>query len=304
MKTKKLGICLLVAMQLSACGNRGQTVANEVVIENDKQEEKKDDVGNKSEETVIIGGAGKTEETSETNHKPQKTGKVKEKKQVSGEVIGGVGNSEVIAGLKGILNLSETDEDKLAALSDSIDMEEVEKMSDEEKQELVSSLDTLVARHEKILSNLQQVFAKAGIAVNIDATTGKITMEEGILFATNESNISAEGQQVLDEFFKVYAEVILKDDNAENIKEVRIEGNADTQGTYEYNLSLSQQRADAVKAYCEESVNELSESDKKMFINKVVAVGNSYDNPVYKEDGSVDMAASRRVEFKFILNLD
>ena len=35
----------------------------------------------------------------------------------------------------------------------------------------------------------------------------------------------------------------------------------------------------------------------------VKALGYSYDNPVYDENGDVDMDASRRVAFRFIINL-
>lgn len=34
------------------------------------------------------------------------------------------------------------------------------------------------------------------------------------------------------------------------------------------------------------------------------AVGYAYDRPVYDENGQVDMDASRRVSFRFIINTD
>ncbi len=306
-KSKRKGVCLCICVMLllCACGKSAETAQAEDKTEAPEMTEEASAEAAESGVAIIGGGVTGKEAAGET-HKPQKTGKKEEeKKEVSGEVIGGTGNGKVIAGLKGALELSEDADDKLQALSDSIDLEEVENMSEEEKAELVDSLDELAARHDAILEDIMEAFADEDIELNIDETTGKIVMADSILFATDESEVTQEGKEFLDEFAGDYIGIMLEMARADYIKEIRIEGNADQSGEYEYNKKLSEKRAEAVKTYCLESEkNGLSEQDREQFSEIGIAVGNSYDNPVYKEDGTVDMDASRRVEFKFILNLD
>ena len=81
-----------------------------------------------------------------------------------------------------------------------------------------------------------------------------------------------------------------------------IEGHTDTTADYLYNLELSQQRALAVAKYClDEKSSSIPENQIEQLQKIMTANGRSFSNPIYKEDGSVDMDASRRVEFKFRL---
>ena len=69
-----------------------------------------------------------------------------------------------------------------------------------------------------------------------------------------------------------------------------------------YNLELSQQRALSVAKYClDEETSVLSKEQIAELQTIVTANGRSYSDPVYNDDGSVNMDASRRVEFKFRL---
>lgn len=49
---------------------------------------------------------------------------------------------------------------------------------------------------------------------------------------------------------------------------------------------------------------ELLEASRTLLLEKLKAVGRSNEKPVYGADGKVDMAQSRRVSFRFIVNLD
>ena len=75
---------------------------------------------------------------------------------------------------------------------------------------------------------------------------------------------------------------------------IKIEGHTDTIGTYEYNLDLSKKRAENVAKYCKEVYPELA--------SLIQTEGKSYSEPIYNDDGTVNSKASRRVEFKIILN--
>ena len=87
--------------------------------------------------------------------------------------------------------------------------------------------------------------------------------------------------------------------------EVIIEGHTDTDGSYMYNLDLSQKRALSVCQYCLEYIANDNRFDEASIRNLLTANGKSWSRPVYKEDGvTIDKDASRRVEFKFRLKDD
>ena len=71
-------------------------------------------------------------------------------------------------------------------------------------------------------------------------------------------------------------------------------------GTYESGLPLSQERANNVKNYCMSSETGVDVS--KLAAN-LEAVGYSNSKPIKDASGNVDMAASRRVSFRFVINL-
>lgn len=182
------------------------------------------------------------------------------------------------------------------ALSDSVDADTLDAMSDDEKQ-------TLVQEHQTVLERLKEAFAAAGLDVNIDEVTGQVTMDASILFAFDDATLSDEGKAFLDTFLNAYASVILSDECSGYVSQIVIEGHSDTNGEYDYNLVLSKDRADAVVNYClSESNSGLSPEQIQALSQMMTAVGRSYDEPVYKDTGEVDMDASRRVVFKFMMN--
>lgn len=159
-----------------------------------------------------------------------------------------------------------------------------------------SEIDDLLTAHANVMEGLQGAFEDADIAAEIDELTGRITMDTAILFAVGDATISAEGRAYLDEFLDAYAAVILDEDNAGTISEIVVEGHTDSDGTYEDNLILSENRANAVIEYCRSRQPGLAEL--------MTAVGMSYNQPVYGADGMEDKDASRRVVFRFILSVD
>ena len=84
------------------------------------------------------------------------------------------------------------------------------------------------------------------------------------------------------------------------VAEIIIEGHTDSDGSYESNLELSQNRALAVAKYCLQ-MNGLSQSMKDKLQDIMTATGRSESDLVYNADGTENKEASRRVEFKFRL---
>ena len=77
----------------------------------------------------------------------------------------------------------------------------------------------------------------------------------------------------------------------------------DTDGTYLYNLELSQERALSVASFCLEDDNSVLAKDELEVLRPMLtANGRSYSDPIQNADGHIDYDASRRVEFKFRLS--
>lgn len=172
-------------------------------------------------------------------------------------------------------------------LSDVLDDTSLEDLTDSQVEELINT-------QSSILNDLETAFLDADVEADIDKDTGKVTMDSSFLFDTNDATLSDSGKQYLDGFLDVYSSVITSDQYSGAVASILIEGHTDTNGEYDYNMTLSEQRAQAVADYCLERQPGLA--------NILQTRGCSYDDPVYDASGNVDMAASRRVLFKFILN--
>ena len=180
-------------------------------------------------------------------------------------------------------------------------------MTTEEKETLNNmteeEIEEIVQKKEDLLSDLAAAYKTAGLNVAIDTETGEIALDATVLFGVNESAISPEGQTFLQQFTQVYTSVVYSDAYADFISRVMVEGHTDTTGTYEHNLELSQARADSVKAYCLSEECGVDSAYLTSFGQSLEAVGYSWDHPIYDAEGNVDMDASRRVTFRFIIQL-
>ena len=187
---------------------------------------------------------------------------------------------------------------KLAFEMQQVKLEKQKEAFDEQQVQL----DKLIGVRKELIEKLRKVFEGTSMGVTVDSETGAISFDSKILFDFNKYDLKESGILFLNEFFPKYFDIILDDGIKSYVAEVIIEGHTDNAGTYLYNLNLSQKRAFAVSEYC-------LRDDTKMFIgNKldtirqlVTANGRSYYELKYLEDGSVDLAGSRRVEIKFRL---
>lgn len=163
-----------------------------------------------------------------------------------------------------------------------------------------ATMSAVVETRNDVMTKLKSAFKKADIDVNINETTGEIVMDTNVLFGYDSSKLSEEGKKYINRFMGVYSSVILDDSLKDTISEVRFEGHTDSNGTYDYNLELSQKRAEAVESYCLNSdATKMSESQKKRLNQIGTAKGYSFSDPVYDENGKEDEEASRRVAIKF-----
>lgn len=159
--------------------------------------------------------------------------------------------------------------------------------------------DTGILAGTGIIEELTKTLGESGLDVSVDEDTGDIQLNSAIMFDTNSAEVKNEGQEIIRKFLPIYLDVLMKPEYEEYVGVIIIEGYTDNKGTYLANLGLSQRRATNVMQYCLQI--DLTDAQKEYLRKKITATGRSYANLVYKENGKVDLAASRRVVFKFRL---
>ena len=163
-------------------------------------------------------------------------------------------------------------------------------------------LDKLIGVRKELIEKLKKVFEGTSMGVSVDSETGAISFNSKILFDFGKHDLKKTGIEFLNNFFPQYFEIILDKDISKYVAEVIIEGHTDDDGSYLYNLELSQKRAFAVAEYCLRDDTKMFKGEKLNTIRKLVtANGRSFYELKFSKDGTVDKEASRRVEIKFRL---
>lgn len=163
-----------------------------------------------------------------------------------------------------------------------------------------SRIDDLIGVRAAMIKDLSTSLSQANLKATVDPNNGDIILDSTVFFETGRSTIKEEGQQLLNRFIPVYLEVLLRDEYADYLGEIIIEGHTDSSGTYNSNLKLSQDRALQVALYCLD-MPSLSRQQKTKLQQILTAKGRSYADLIYDRNGVEDADASRRVEFKFSL---
>ncbi|MCF6463992.1 OmpA family protein [Clostridium sp. Cult1] len=161
-------------------------------------------------------------------------------------------------------------------------------------------VDKIIGIRQMIVAELREEFRDSQLEIDIDPETGSITFSEGVLFDYNAYIIKDTGKDYLMEFIPQYIKVLLNPKNKEYISEIIIEGHTDDQGSYMYNLELSQKRAfEVAKFILSEEFQGLGNKEDLQSI--LTANGRSFSNPIRDSEGNIIDESSRRVEFKFRL---
>ncbi len=184
-------------------------------------------------------------------------------------------------------------------LMGNISIEEREDLEDLTKDEIQSIIET----KNSLLKDLAEAYQASGLEVFINEQTGEITFDSAVLFDVGSSEISAEGKAFLKKFIAIYVSVVFGEEYTDFVSAIYVEGHTDTSGDYDMNLQLSQSRADSVLNYCLSDECGMDSATVQAIQNIMVSVGYSYDNPIYDNNGNVDMDASRRVAFRFLINI-
>ncbi|PRX23240.1 chemotaxis protein MotB [Orenia metallireducens] len=174
----------------------------------------------------------------------------------------------------------------------------------EEKQTMIEEkqgkIEEMLGVRKDIVEALKEEFSDTDLKLEIDNETGAIRIPGEVFFEIDSTEVSTDGIKNLKEFVPNYVAVLLGDNFRKHISQIIVEGHTDDQGSYMYNLELSQGRAlEVVKEIYGDRFSDFKY--KKILLEYLTANGRSYSQPIYKADNSIDRERSRRVEFKFRL---
>ena len=158
-------------------------------------------------------------------------------------------------------------------------------------------------KKNEIYDALIESFKAEGINATVNKETGEIALDTAVLFGGDSAVLSDSGKAFLNKFIKAYTNVVYADEYNGFINKTMIEGNtAPVSGsTYASGYDLSVERAENVKNYCLSAETGVNVAP---IANTFEAVGYSNSQPIYNDDGSVNMEASRRVSFRFLVDIE
>lgn len=164
-------------------------------------------------------------------------------------------------------------------------------------------LDKLVGVRTEIIEELMGALRQSNITgANVD-DSGAIVFSSEMMFSTGSAGLNETGKQFLNRFLPNYLRVLMSEEYSRNVSQIIIEGHTDTSGSYMTNVELSQERALSVLRYVmSNEFTGISEAEKARLEEVVTINGRAYSDPIYNEDGTINMSASRRVVIKFRLN--
>ncbi|WP_088034371.1 OmpA family protein [Evansella clarkii] len=167
-------------------------------------------------------------------------------------------------------------------------------------EEMKRTIDQIMGVRVNLVEDLKEEFSGSELGIEVDEKTGAIIFSSDVLFDFDDTELKPEAFVFLDEFVPAYLDVLLEKGYESYISEIIIEGHADRNGGYLYNLNLSQERAFSVAEYI------LSEDFPYRNIQgavkeKLTVNGKSYTDGREDKEGNYSAQDSRRVEFKFRL---
>ncbi|ARE81148.1 OmpA family protein [Campylobacter helveticus] len=192
-------------------------------------------------------------------------------------------------------NIDEKDKQILILLN-QIELKEKElKSLQKDFKEAKERVENLSLIRENLSKELQK---KLDENISIDQKTGAISLPAEVLFDKDSFILKDEAKLSLKRILSGYLAGILEDENiSKNIENIIIEGHTDSDGSYIYNLDLSQKRAYEVMSFI------LTFYKDERLQKLLMASGRSFSVPILK-NGIEDKDLSRRIEIKFSLKND
>jgi outer membrane protein OmpA-like peptidoglycan-associated protein len=167
----------------------------------------------------------------------------------------------------------------------------------------------------KIYNDLYKEFKNDLPTWNASLSKDDLTIkfnEPSILFTTGKANLKPRFENILSDFFPRYIRKLQSDGSYKsNIREIRIDGYTSSvwgaSTSIDENMDLSQQRTRQVLEYVynlEGASISYNIAYRRFIRDYVTANGLSSSHLIYNKDGTENIEASQRVEFKIDLNAD
>lgn len=166
-----------------------------------------------------------------------------------------------------------------------------------------AQLEGVLQKKNDLFDELSAAFEDEGISVSVNKETGEIALDSSVLFGGDSAELTSDGKAFLNKFIKVYTTVAFSEKYKDFISKTIVEGHTAplANSTYASGLPLSEERAANVKNYC---LSADTGVDVSMLSDSLEDIGYSNSKPIYNTDGSVNLAACRRVSFRFIVNVE
>lgn len=211
-------------------------------------------------------------------------------------------------------------ENKVLVLSNTLnEKDEALQLKDKDLLTLLNALEDKQTKHDQLIQKLQSQKSKIkaltgikikviselkhslGSKVQIDSRSGSLRLSSSILFDKGSAKLKSNSKRELEKIFIDYIGALTSNQNIKKqIDRIEIEGHTDSDGSYLYNLNLSQKRAYAVMNH----LLTLSFTKENNLKPLLVASGRSYLDSIYNKNGQESKEHSRRIEIKFRLKND
>jgi len=205
---------------------------------------------------------------------------------------------------------------KVLVLSDQLtDINKTIRNRDKELLKLLNALDDKETKYDNLIAKLQSQKAKIksltgiklkviaalkeelGNKIAIDKKSGSLRVSSKILFDKGSDKLKSGAKIELKKVFEEYIGALVTNNKIKpHLDKIIIEGHTDSDGSYLYNLELSQKRAFVVMNY----LLSLDFAKKNHIKPLLIASGRAYLDNIYV-NGVEDKDASRRIEVKFRL---
>lgn len=176
------------------------------------------------------------------------------------------------------------------------------------RERVTETIRTMAVR-DSIIRDLRRL---GNETIVVDTVTAAVRMSDAVLFDQDQYVLKPEGERVLGVFAEQYIPVVMNNGRyRDHLREIAIEGHTNDDGSYDYNMGLSQRRAYAVMEYFLQVTRD--PAAREFLERYLTARGRSYSRvicrnrevgPAFPEDcpTGVDKAASRRIEIQFRLD--
>ncbi len=178
------------------------------------------------------------------------------------------------------------------------DIEARKQVVEEQKKDIEARKQVAERRlgiRQQIIDDLRRRLA--GYDVEVDRQTGTLMIAAAVLFDQNDATVKPAGKDVLDAVMQAYAEVLLDNERyREHLSRIIVEGHTNDDGTYIYNLKLSQRRAFNVMVHI---LDHFSGGPYRESLKKYLVASGRSKMDLVMSNGVVDKELSRRILVKF-----